>query len=567
MILNALISNRDLRHVVFLAVIAALINFATMIIMHVLERRINYLTINLTAIHEKPLNEKQQEIDFIQLENPDTRILRQEITNYDLATGRGIKRLNWVYEDLLMNLFTVILSIGITASLFSRIASTFGTLWEFLDTIWFAGLFILLIIGNAVFNMALISKSSRKVFMVSNDINHDMSVMMFYQENLFTKYNMGKDIKLYKLHDSINDAFSTMMSKINRVAGKWESISAKYESFGEIATNIISAIVYITVVVKAVLGGFGIGSIVQYVGGINRFTTGFTGLARNLAELFANADALESYFKFLDLPEKIYHGTLPVEKRSDNEFEIEFRDVSFKYPDTDNYVLRNFNLKLHVGQRMAVVGMNGSGKTTMIKLLCRLYDPTEGEITLNGIDIKKYDYQEYMSLFSVVFQDFYLFSYSLGQNVAASVDYDHDKVAACLAKAGFTNRINTLLNGIETALYKNFDDDGVEISGGEAQKIAIARALYKNAPFIILDEPTAALDPIAEYEVYSKLNDIVENKTAIFISHRLSSCRFCHDIAVFHEGQLIQRGGHEELVADEVGKYYELWNAQAQYYS
>lgn len=175
--------------------------------------------------------------------------------------------------------------------------------------------------------------------------------------------------------------------------------------------------------------------------------------------------------------------------------------------------------------------------------------------------------KEYMSIFSVVFQDFKLFSFSLGQNVAASENYDEAHVKHCLQEAGFGNRLSEMPEGLNTCLYKNFDENGVEISGGEAQKIAIARALYKNAPFIVLDEPTAALDPLAEYEIYSKFNEIVQNKTAIFISHRLSSCRFCNKIAVFDKGQIVQQGSHEELVADESGKYHELWYAQAQYYN
>ncbi|MCL1794198.1 MAG: ABC transporter ATP-binding protein, partial [Oscillospiraceae bacterium] len=211
-----------------------------------------------------------------------------------------------------------------------------------------------------------------------------------------------------------------------------------------------------------------------------------------------------------------------------------------------------------------VVGQNGSGKTTMIKLLCRLYDPTEGVITLNGFDIRKYDYGEYMGIFSVVFQDFRLFSFTLGQNVAASAEYDGVRAAECLTMAG----LGEMPRGLETALYRDFDDGGVEISGGEAQKVALARALYKDAPFVVLDEPTAALDPVAESEVYSKFDEIAGGgKTAIYISHRLSSCRFCDDIAVFDGGELIQRGSHEALLADESGKYRELWLAQAQYYA
>ncbi len=213
-----------------------------------------------------------------------------------------------------------------------------------------------------------------------------------------------------------------------------------------------------------------------------------------------------------------------------------------------------------------MVGLNGSGKTTFIKLLCRLYDPQEGVITLNGIDIKKYDYEEYMTLFSVVFQDFCVFSFPLGQNVTTSLEYDEQKVWRCLEQAGFAERAEKMPKGLDTALYKDFEEDGVEISGGEAQKIALARALYKDAPFIVLDEPTAALDPVSEHEIYERFNQFVGAKTAIYISHRLSSCRFCDQIAVFDHGRLIQTGSHDELLADEQGKYHELWHAQAQYY-
>ncbi|MCL2519299.1 MAG: ABC transporter ATP-binding protein/permease, partial [Oscillospiraceae bacterium] len=219
-----------------------------------------------------------------------------------------------------------------------------------------------------------------------------------------------------------------------------------------------------------------------------------------------------------------------------------------------------------IGQKLAIVGMNGSGKTTMIKLLCRLYDPGEGVITLNGIDIKEYDYAEYIGIFSVVFQDFKMFSFKLSENITCSVEVDAEKAAKVIDIVGLTERTVNMRDGLDTYLYNDYDK-GVEISGGEAQKIALARALYKNAPFIVLDEPTAALDPIAEYEIYSKFNEIVGDKTAIFISHRLSSCRFCDDIAVFHEGGLIQRGNHDALLSDRDGKYFELWNAQAQYYS
>ena len=244
----------------------------------------------------------------------------------------------------------------------------------------------------------------------------------------------------------------------------------------------------------------------------------------------------------------------------------DIRDVSFRYPNTETWALRHVNMKFQVGSRLAVVGENGSGKTTFIKLLCRLYDPTQGEILLNGIDIRKYSYRQYIDLFSVVFQDFQLLAFPLGQNVADAVEVDKGRAARCLEMAGFGKRLAALPQGLETPLYKEFDESGVQVSGGEAQKIALARALYKDAPFVVLDEPTAALDPVAEMEVYENFDKIVGDKTAVYISHRLSSCRFCDDIAVFDHGHIVQQGSHDALV-EAPGKYQELWHAQAQYYA
>jgi len=274
---------------------------------------------------------------------------------------------------------------------------------------------------------------------------------------------------------------------------------------------------------------------------------------------------MRTTYEFLDIPNSMYQGTLTTEKRTDRQYEVEFKDVSFKYPGSELWALRHVNMKFKVGRRLAIVGENGSGKTTFIKLLCRLYDPQEGQILLNDIDIRKYRYDDYMKIFSVVFQDFQLICQPLGNNVAGSVEYDRARAEKALIDAGFGDRLATMENGLDTVLYKNLAEGGVDISGGESQKIAIARALYKDAPFIILDEPTAALDPIAEAEIYSKFNEISGDKTAIYISHRLSSCKFCDEIAVFHEGGVIQHGTHDDLLADATGKYYELWHAQAQY--
>jgi ATP-binding cassette subfamily B protein len=335
---------------------------------------------------------------------------------------------------------------------------------------------------------------------------------------------------------------------------------------GALTSGIITAGAYLFIVAQAVTGAVSVSNVVRYAGTIYNLANSFFGLSSSASRLIDQTNRVQSMLDFMEVPNVMYKGTLPVEKRRDNQYAIEFRDVSFKYPGSEMYSLRHFSIKLNIGQKLAIVGMNGSGKTTMIKLLCRLYDPTEGVITLNGIDIKKYDYDEYMRIFSVVFQDFKVFSFKLLENIACDTVIDATQAAKALDRVGLSERVANMEGGLATYLYNDFDK-GVEISGGEAQKVALARALYKDAPFIVLDEPTAALDPIAEFEIYSKFNEIVGEKTAIYISHRLSSCRFCDDIAVFHEGALIQRGSHDTLIANKDGKYYELWNAQAQYYA
>ncbi|MDE6420792.1 MAG: ABC transporter ATP-binding protein/permease, partial [Lachnospiraceae bacterium] len=221
------------------------------------------------------------------------------------------------------------------------------------------------------------------------------------------------------------------------------------------------------------------------------------------------------------------------------------------------------------GEHLSVVGLNGAGKTTFVKLLCRLYDPTEGEILLDNVNIKEYDYEQYMNLFSPVFQDFKLFAFSIRDNILMGEeekDHTNEALHALFEQVGFSDKLASLEHGMDTMLFKSFDKEGIEASGGEQQKLAIARALYKHAPVVILDEPTAALDPIAEYEIYRQFHSLVGGKTAIYISHRLSSCRFCDHIAVFSDGHVAEYGTHDTLVGKENGIYAEMFAAQAQYY-
>lgn len=387
--------------------------------------------------------------------------------------------------------------------------------------------------------------------------------------NLISDYPLGKDIRIFKMQDVIEKNGAQARDEIERVQKQAIRDSLKASVGGILSQNIFIFAAYLFVGMKAVYGMISVGEVAMYSGAIIVLQEEISTLFGIWIELKTHNTYLRSYTELMETPNEKYEGTLPVEKRLDHEYELEFRNVSFHYPNSDRLILKNISFRLKTGKKLAIVGANGAGKTTFIKLLCRLYDPTEGQILLNGIDIRKYDYDEYIRLFSIVFQDYKIFSFSVAENVAAGPTYDKERVAECLKEAGIYERVSQMKHGIESRLLKDQqdgDEEGIEISGGEKQKIALARALYRDAPLVILDEPTSALDPLAEQDIYQRFNEMVSDKTAIFISHRMSSCRFCDEVVVFDEGEIVETGEHEELVANTDGIYHKMWEAQAQYY-
>lgn len=431
---------------------------------------------------------------------------------------------------------------------------------------WYFALVILAAVVVCAVISALVSDRNAKRQIHLEGFYQDSYAKFLYWMNFPEQYKPGKDIRLYNSQNMVlRECQESLADKeIEHQARRKKELAPMMGGMGALQ-GVITGIVYVFVAVRAFDGALTADELVKIIGCVPIITGSIMELGQ--LPIFINyALAHIGYLrKICEYPTERHMGTLPVEKRNDNQYDIEFKHVSFKYPGTDAYALRDVSLQLKIGEHLAFVGHNGSGKSTFIKLLCRLYDPDEGEITLNGIDIRKYDMDEYMSLFGVVFQDFSLFSVPLSQNVTTSVDFDRAKLLDCLDKAGIGKRVQELPHREDTVLYKDFDEDGVEISGGEAQKLAIARALYRDAPFVVLDEPTAALDPISEFEIYRRFNSFTDGKTAIYISHRLSSCRFCDKIIVFQEGQIVQQGSHEALLAQD-GAYSALWNAQAKYY-
>ena len=560
-IINALMERRPLNDLLWLAGITVAANLLTGVVRYLSWRISDYKGADSWRLINLPLSEKIQRMDYEHVEDATVHAKYNHIQTMLRTQGYGVIRLVWTFQELVRHTSTVVFSVALVIGAFTSVAAEPAGAWSFVFTPWFAAVMVGAILLGITLEVVRGLAETRKTGEIYAEFSHLSRVNSYYMEYL-QNYKMGKDFRLYGMAPMMTAELDDFNKESIRISGRLWRYLAGYESLQVIMSTLMKALTYGYVGVKALFGAFPVGNIVQYIGAFTRFGSGVWELGRQFGFLWGNVEFMEKYYDFIDMPEKKHSGTLPVEKRANSDYNIEFHNVSFRYPGSDSYALKGLNLKLHAGQRLAVVGMNGSGKTTMIKLLCRLYDPTEGKITLNGIDIREYDYREYMNLFGAVFQDFKLFSFPLGQNVASSVDVHAQRAADSLRKAG----VESGHLGLDTPLYKDFDENGVEISGGEAQKIAIARAIYKNTPFVVLDEPTAALDPIAEYEVYSQFNNIVEDKTAIFISHRLSSCRFCQDIAVFHEGELVQRGGHDQLLADEKGKYYEMWNAQAQYY-
>ncbi len=512
--------------------------------------------------------EKLLSMDFCDVDDPKTQALLTQIKQNRNWGGWGLNKVYILSSEMAGAVFRILGAVALSVSLFTLPVPRESPLAWLNHPLCLAGMVLLLAL-SVLLTSALSNKAN--TYWASYDGTQGNRNFHFFYYIALAERHRAADIRAYAQDNYIEDGARVEMEGENSFGPKSSLGRAARGPMGACSAGAAAAFhaftgaIYLFTGLKALGGAFGVGSITQYAGALAGLAQGTDKLLEIVGDLRANAEFLRPTYEFLDIPNKMYQGSLTTEKRADRDYEIEFRDVSFQYPSTDTWALRHVSMRFRVGGRLAVVGENGSGKTTFIKLLCRLYDPTEGEILLNGIDIRKYRYDDYLALFSVVFQDFRLLAQPLGQNVAASIEYDRERAARCLEKAGFGDRLSELPKGLDTCLYRDFEDDGVEISGGEAQKIALARVLYQDAPFIVLDEPTAALDPEAEAEVYTRFNDIVEDKTAIYISHRLSSCRFCDEIAVFDHGRVVQQGAHDALV-EAPGKYHDLWEAQAQYY-
>ncbi len=567
LIITALAEKRDFKEILLYVLISTLSALIIDVIIRTVNRKALIMLNSCWEKHSALLSRKALELDFAKAESSSVQELRGKIEE-NANNGNG---LTWVAEcvaEMIACFVSVAVAIMmISGMVVSRSSVPLSGFMSFVDSPLFAVSLIVFALISIVISVKYHGKSEKKQFNIFNRVVKFNPVLEYYNQKYLNENESGKDVRIFNEKGLIEEEIREKIYKpTEKMRNDVFKVWAGTGQISTVITNLLGGAVYVFVGLKALAGAFGAGKVVEYYGAITKLISACTDIAGNAGYLRANNGQLKQEIEYLALRSDMVSGDRTVDGIDTENCVFEFHNVSFSYPETEPFVLRDFSMKIRSGERLAVVGMNGSGKSTMIKLLCRLYDPTEGKITLNGIDIREFNYSEYLKLFAIVFQDFRLLAFPVGENVACSETYDEEKVWKCLQMAGVKDRVEQFPKKLDTAIYKLYDKDGIDLSGGEEQKIAIARALYKDAPFVILDEPTAALDPIAESEIYSSFNDIIGNKTAVFISHRLSSCRFCTRIAVFHEGRIIQEGTHEELLTDNDGKYSQLWNAQAQYY-
>lgn len=489
-------------------------------------------------------NLKNMTMDFEHLENPEVLDMASRATRAMDGNYVGVEGMSRQVLTMLRSLLTLIGTVAVVAVM---------------------GRWVLLVTLALLVVNYLLSDKARKREKEIRDSLAPTDRKVRYLEDMSGDFAYGKDIRLFSLKDLILGRLTkeqaTAFAGNDKILKLWLNVG-----HGQSLTALAQeALMYAWLCRRVIVGTVGIGSFLMYITSIRTFSSALNDILDGFSSLQQQSAVITDYRAYIDIPDAPSGTGTP--DADENGAEIEFAGVSFKYPGGDKYALQNVSFKIRAKEKLAVVGLNGAGKSTFIKLLMRLYSPESGRILLNGVDIQTYDREEYFKLFAAVFQDINMFAFTVAENISmrAREKTDAPRVRRALELAGLSAKIDSLPKGAATSMLKNLDLDGAELSGGETQKLALARALYKNAPFIVLDEPTAALDALAEERLYLEFDKLTQGKTAVYISHRLASTRFCDRIALFEDGMIAECGTHDELLL-RGGKYAGLFNIQAQYY-
>ena len=535
-------------------------------ISHLISRQTSIMSNMFESRFQNYMNNVKLSLKFSQMEDSKCTELREKIMANMFAAHGGITYVVGNITSIFQNIISVITAIVVSLPALVVSYHTQSSLANIINSGWFTLILLVVITLSIYFNVKNATTVNKKVFELYQDGASTNGYLEYYQDIYLEDDQAGKDVRIFNQKELIREEIlqKGRLPWLHIVSSTY-GLNRKYFSINSALSALMGGIIYLFAGLRALTGSVSIGNVTKTYAAINNLVNSIGLLSVSFTRLRSNNKYLELLYEFLNLPKEEFVGR-DIPSISNDNWEIEFHNVSFRYPSSETYTLKNLSFKLTSNSRTAIVGRNGSGKTTMIKLMCRFYQPDSGYITLNGKNINDFDFKAYMDLISVVFQDFQLLAFSIGENLAASASYEEDKAWEALKTAGINERMDRFPRKLEQYVYRRVDENGVDVSGGEAQKIAIARAVYKNAPIVILDEPTSALDPVSEADIYSKFNELIGNKTTVYISHRLSSCRFCDSILVFEEGEIVQVGAHDELINDLSGRYYELWNAQAQHY-
>lgn len=538
-IIDSITSGRDVRFVIMLAVVM----FVLRLIVSQLSSLIGHAqTLNLADINTKMslgIIEKTMSIKYEYLENAEYLDLKERAEKC-IDSGYTISKIANVTLDFISSLLQIM-------GLFYIVSK--------INILIFAVVIIVIVINSFVKSVeAKKTHSIREKFSV-------LARKLFELIYISWDYKYAKDIRVYHLKDWLNEKKDHLHKRFSRSLVAEFMYSSITNLFQNVLNILQEGLFYVYLAYKFFAGSLTLGDFTMYLSAVSQFSACMGKVMGSYVSLYEASMYIEDYRRYMEL-EEIKQIAMEGQDLQINT--IEFKDVCFKYPNTDNYVLSNVSFTIKKGEKLSVVGDNGAGKTTLIKLLLRLYLPDSGSISVNGINIEDINFAEYAKAISVVFQDYQLFAFTVAENIAyhepqlSRLDKTADKI-------GIKNKIDHLPDGYETYMSREFSENGIEFSGGEQQKIAIARALYKDSGMVILDEPTSNLSPMAEYELYRDFSKVTENRTVIYISHRMSSCRLCDKVLVLENGSVLEYGSHSELMRLD-GKYKTMFEIQAKYY-
>lgn len=543
-VIDELLGDARINVLTFLVAVIVVENFLFACVIRILQEKRTIHEDSFSRIFDRMLCEKAMDMKFSNTEKEETiEAERRAETGMSWYSG-GIKGL-----------------VDCVVAIISAVITLFGVVYiVFSVSFWIILIAALAVVTNAVVT-SKVNEAQQKVFDKTPAINK----FYYYIYQAITERKYAKEIRLYNGTDVVSEKALENAKILNEMDNECAGTQTKWGILGGVLSSLSYGFSYCWLGVLAIQGEITISEFVLCVTALETFTNHcLAPIIKNVQDLVMKCNFMSAFIDFINIENEEFMGELEVHPE---QFEsIEFEHVYFKYPGCENYTLEDISFSVQKGECISLVGLNGAGKSTIVKLLCRLYDVTSGEIRVNGKNITSYKYLDYIRIMAVVFQDFKLFSYSIQENVTLGNEMGEFNGDYLYQICGIKEWIEQLEKKDQTLLYKNYDNEGVEPSGGQAQKLAIARALHQDSPIVILDEPTAALDPISEYEIYNKFSELVKNRTAFYISHRLSSCKFCNRIIVINDKRIEEIGNHDELM-NRKGLYARMFQSQAQWYT